>query len=543
MKRTIISLTGLFVMLILSVFVSAALPTITDVQPSPSEIYTDTDVKFNMTITDNDDNETLTGYVQFYVNGIAKGTAQSNEAENNTNTLIATLASSNFIKDDEIIAEYWAGDGVNLTAKTNITAGTVSNTQPIIAAGIINIDNDEDSDSITIPASDLDEDTLTYTITQGNTSIATCSVSGNTLKATRYSDDTEGTTICTVTVSDGEESASAAFTINVDEKSDVMLDIYDLDVYVDNERSSNLIDGDKIGEEAKPDSTVRFEFIIENLYTRDEDIEIEDVLVTITIRDIDDGDDLEEESREFDIDPGKRSDRESIEFNIPSDVESGDYDVEFIVEGWDEDSGYHKIEWELTLEVTKDRDDIRLRRFNTDQSTLSCNRYTMLNIELMNYGRNDQDEIIVEIENSELGINFKEEYIEIDEGDNWRKSYPITISDNVKQGTYRVTAKVYYDSDDYYDDDFIIDAYNIIDIVVQDCVETVPDDDEDDDEDENGEDVIVIPTEPTTPTTPTGDVTREISFQDTSLYLVLLVGTVLILGLIFLILVFKLLSK
>ncbi|MDD5086351.1 MAG: hypothetical protein PHV16_01235 [Candidatus Nanoarchaeia archaeon] len=330
-----------------------------------------------------------------------------------------------------------------------------------------------------------------------------------------------------------------------------MLEIDDLDVYVDGEKDSNLEDGDEIGEDVKSGSTVNFEFVIKNLYDEDDedelgiddrDMEIEDIRITVTIRDIDDGDDLEEESDEFNLDPGDESDRESIEFKIPSKVEEDEYDVEIVVEGEDGDGNEHRIEWVLTLVVEKEKHDIQIKKADLSQSTVSCSRYTTLDVELVNYGRSDEDELIVEVESEELGIKQKIEDIEIEEGDNWRRSFSINIDDDVDPGTYRILTKVYYDLDDYQDDDFILDAYGITDIVVQKCIETTPEDEE---EEEEGEEVIIVtPTTPTTtPTTPTGDVTREISFQDTSLYLVLLVGTVLILGLIFLLLIFKLLSS
>jgi len=104
-------------------------PTITAHATSPATVYTNTDFKFNMTATDSD-NATFTGYVQFYINGTPSGSEQSTSMDNNTNTLIGTLSSSNFGVNDNLIAEYWAGDGTTNTTKTNATQVTVQSGAP-----------------------------------------------------------------------------------------------------------------------------------------------------------------------------------------------------------------------------------------------------------------------------------------------------------------------------------------------------------------------------------------------------------------------------
>jgi len=552
MKKTFLtgSLAGLFVMLFLAAAVSAEAPAIITHTTSSTTVYTNTNWELKLTITDPDAGNTLTGYVQFYVNGVAKGTIQQQTVSNNISTLIGTLISSNFVKGNTLIAEYWASDGTNTIAKANTTAVVVQNSVPTISSGTITIDFDEDSDTSVVSASDLDSDSLTYSVITADSSLASCSMSGTTLTATRVNDTKTGTTTCTVTVNDGYGgTALNTFTINVNRKS--MLEIYDLDVYVDDSKDSNLNDGDTIGKEAKPKSNIKFDFVIKNLFDEDEDdIEIENIFITVTIKEIDDDDDLEEETKEFNLDAEEKSSTQSVEFDLPTAVDEGSYDVEIVVEGEEAKSPYteHRVEWTLTLDVEKEKHDMDLERAEFDQITLSCDRETTFYVELVNFGSSDEDELILTIENSALGINIKQEDIEIDEGDDWSKSYPITVADDVAPGTYKVITKMYYDSSDYNDKDFELNAYGSTDLIISKCVVTTPVEEEEEvpEEEEEGEVIIVEPTaeeeeKETTPTT--GEITKEVSFQDTSLYLVLLVATVVILGLILLVLFFKLLSK
>ena len=95
-------------------------PTITANSTSPSTVYTDTDLLTNVTVTD-PEGDTLTVYVQHYVNDTAVGGVISTIVTNNTNTLVATLGSGNYSAGDNISSEFWAGDGTVNTSKSNMT--------------------------------------------------------------------------------------------------------------------------------------------------------------------------------------------------------------------------------------------------------------------------------------------------------------------------------------------------------------------------------------------------------------------------------------
>ena len=119
-KRLIFLAVVIFLLIIPNVVSSSGTPIIIASVTSPTIVYTSTDFKLNLTITD-PDADTLTGYVQFYVNGAPSGSAQSQSMNNNINTLIGTLSHSSFGTGAKLIAEYWAGDGTDNTTKKNTT--------------------------------------------------------------------------------------------------------------------------------------------------------------------------------------------------------------------------------------------------------------------------------------------------------------------------------------------------------------------------------------------------------------------------------------
>ena len=71
--------------------------------------------------------------------------------------------------------------------------------------------------------------------------------------------------------------------------------ISDVDVKVGSKTSKNLVDGDKINEEAQPGDTIEVRVEVKNNFTSSENLDINDITIKTTIEEIDDGDDLDEE--------------------------------------------------------------------------------------------------------------------------------------------------------------------------------------------------------------------------------------------------------
>jgi len=190
-------------------------PTVTATATSPTTVYTNTDFKFNMTATDND-NATFTGYVQFYVNGTASGSEQSTTMNNNTNTLIGTLSSSNFGKGATLIAEYWVSDGENNSTKANQSTVTVSNTAPEFSPALTNQTAYSGIEfTYDINATDLDSDTLTY---YDNTTLFDINSETGIITDTPTESET-GTYTILITISDGTDNTTSTFDYTIIDKT------------------------------------------------------------------------------------------------------------------------------------------------------------------------------------------------------------------------------------------------------------------------------------------------------------------------------------
>lgn len=304
--------------------------------------------------------------------------------------------------------------------------------------------------------------------------------------------------------------------------------ITDMDVKVGSKTDKNMDFGDRIKHEAKPGDVVKFTIEAENNFTNAEDLEIEDIEVTVTIDGIDDGDELEEEDEIKDLKDGKNNDV-TIEFTIPLEVEEDTYDVLIEVTGEDENGTTHTVEFELELEVEKEDNEVLFTRNSLTPSEIKCGRNVQLSTAVINTGQDDEDDVVLEITNTELGIGLREIFDltndAFDDDSKFRKTFTILIPEDVEAGIYTIPSKVTFEEGDSTETE-------IAELLVTQCEIF-------EEEEEEEEEVIVIqPPVDTTPsdvitagtvTTPTLTATEEKSlFQSSGFMVALIVGEILL---------------
>lgn len=263
--------------------------------------------------------------------------------------------------------------------------------------------------------------------------------------------------------------------------------IEEIDVYVDGDSDKDLTDGDTIGEKAKPESSVKFKVKVRNEFTNADDIKIDDIEVEVKLKDIDDGDDLDETKDVNKLDPGD-SDTVSIEFDIPLMIDEGKYDVQIEAVGEDDNGIDHKATAELELTVSKDNHDIRIVSATLDRNTASqCTPSFNLRTKILNVGEDEEDEVAINVFNSQLGI--LENYVhdeDLEAGDDddseLRKNFAFTLKKGIATGTYPIEVRAFYDGDKG-------DARESVDLIVESCKEEEP-------EEKPEEDEIVVVTTP-----------------------------------------------
>lgn len=260
------------------------------------------------------------------------------------------------------------------------------------------------------------------------------------------------------------------------------LEITEIDVHVEYDEAytyrvenrdridSNTIsptNGTKLGVDIFPGSNVTLTLRIENTF-QGEDPDIRGVFATVTIKDIDDGADLEEDSLDFDLEPGDDY-RADIKFAIPLDVDSGTYDVVMDIEGEDRNESSFRTRLVQKLEVRKESHDIRITNVLLSPSSVQCDRKAKLTAEIANAGSNPESQIALEFKSANLGINSFDSEIFLessDEASEDEKTYTKTLNFEVpsffQAGKFPIFVNLYWKN-------FVLFDQKTVELTVNDC--------------------------------------------------------------------------
>jgi len=234
--------------------------------------------------------------------------------------------------------------------------------------------------------------------------------------------------------------------------SGLHLQFDDVDAKVGSRTSNNLHNGDTIREDAKPGDNVEFRISMKNNYTSSENLRIEDITVKTTISGIDDGDDLEEESNTFDLGTGSTR-RITLKFKVPVEVDESTYDVLIEADGNDRNGTSQDDQMTLHLEVNKQSHDIKITKLDVVPSEVVCSRKNIkLNLGILNIGTEDEETVNIELANSDLGIDIKDQVTDLLAEANsveskFLKTYTFSVPNSIEAGTYPIDLSVLYNDD------------------------------------------------------------------------------------------------
>jgi len=264
-------------------------------------------------------------------------------------------------------------------------------------------------------------------------------------------EDAGDLTLGTVTVRSAEAVAtSASVKVTVANK----LKISNIEVKVSSDKKKSYDDGDTISK-VMPLDQVEFMVEVENLFNNkgDFDYDIEDITIELTIKDIDDGSDLEEQSSTFDV---KADDKETetLTIDVPMEVDHDDeFDVEIYVEGEDENGALHTATANLKLKIEKEKHQLIFKNADLSPDTITCEKSVILSIDVVNLGRDQEDDVVLKIKNSDLDVNILENIGDMsedydDDEFEFQKFYTFQVPSGLKAGSYDLKLELYTDKTD-----------------------------------------------------------------------------------------------
>jgi uncharacterized membrane protein len=213
---------------------------------------------------------------------------------------------------------------------------------------------------------------------------------------------------------ESSELTSQYFDLQTETKAGLKFN--DLDISVSEGEDNGIqseSDGYIVAEEARPGTEIEISFKLENTFSSSEDISIEDITATLTIDEMGDEEERDEEIDVENLDAGDESETYNANFSIPYQLDEGKYDLIFEVEGTDDNDAEHRLYKRIQIEVVKDTHGFE---FDTEleSDTLCAGGSTTLNVEVFNIGTKNEEDVEITVKNTKLGINLKQTVDKLD---------------------------------------------------------------------------------------------------------------------------------
>ncbi len=253
-----------------------------------------------------------------------------------------------------------------------------------------------------------------------------------------------------------------------------MLQLNKLRIYVNGNAEDSIKESDDKVSNLHPGDEVEIRFLLENLFDSDYDNGKIEGTVRAQLDDSDFGDDEVDEEADFTLDANDEfsesgSDTPSIKFTVPLEADEEEFTMEITVEANDDNNADYQIEWNLVLEVEREKDDVRVESATIIPSEMSCVRTAKITATVTNFGSDAQKYSAVSFSNTELGIDKKFDFA-LQSGsskdNSFTQEYSFTIGDKVAAGTYPIMVRAYYEYN-------ILDDQTSANLVVKDCVKPV----------------------------------------------------------------------
>jgi uncharacterized membrane protein len=355
---------------------------------------------------------------------------------------------------------------------------TLSNTQLVLdqdetGTVIVTLDNTGDVDFTDISVT---FDQLQFTDYAGNEILVEMTTLAGLLQGTndtitisftpdadQYLGDLEGT--FEVVATDGIDSVTETFDINIETTSEF------IKITLDDDELDDLQPGEEFNSDVE----------VDNRFSDD----LKDVRVEIWIINIDDNDDLNDESSREDID--KSDDyKYKFTFDTPLNVDEDEFDVKIRVEGETDDGEDFEIfkVYENIVEVVKDEnEEIQFDNLDMPSRTFTCGSVFSISIDAINTGEDDLDDMYLKLEIEGLDYSLRSDEFDLDSGDyddrEQDEDFLITLPNGLTETSYTLKILAYNEDNDVIGGEYIT-------LQIDPCAISDSDDDTSDDDTEDG---------------------------------------------------------
>lgn len=201
---------------------------------------------------------------------------------------------------------------------------------------------------------------------------------------------------------------------------------------------------------------IDLEVEVENNFNKDLDIAVEAFLYNVDQDDVID----RFETQEQEI---KDNEEEiyDLTLSIPLQLEDLDEDDDLIMfvkafeDGNEEDHCDIFLSGKSDFEFIREDDDVVVENLFISKTSVIPNEKIRASVDILNVGNDDQNDVVVELKNSELGINLRSTRVDLeragDKDEDATVNFDVTIPATANPGDYTFTVSILNENDDPYD--------------------------------------------------------------------------------------------
>jgi len=222
-----------------------------------------------------------------------------------------------------------------------------------------------------------------------------------------------------------------------------------VDVKIDDHYQSDIGSEETAKENAEPQSSIKIDAELENTFTSSENVKVKDIRIKATIKELDEGRDVKDQSESFDLSQGN-SRVQPFKFDVPLEIEQDTYKVVIDADGYGSNGISQSAEFIFYIFVEKKSREVRILKAEAIPNEISCGDAMTFSAELINLGRKSEENARIDIISSDLGIRTSDNGIELssdpfDSDSRYEKSYSFNIPSNANPGQYAIDVNAFFD--------------------------------------------------------------------------------------------------
>ncbi len=202
-------------------------------------------------------------------------------------------------------------------------------------------------------------------------------------------------------------------------------------------------------------SNVIITMVIQNTFSNDDDIRLKTVNAEVVINDIDQGSDIDKEFDEFSLDPQEKKTL-TLSFTVPYAIDEDTYPMRITVDTDDDEGDSHSAEETYDFVVKKEDHKVVVSNFTITPNP-RCGESSTLSLELTNTGKENENNVKLDVENEFLNYKFSKTSIDLDSGQDssqYSDDFTIAIPKDM-QGNYPVEVTLSYNDGDNVEKTFL----------------------------------------------------------------------------------------